>query len=121
VGRSITGCPTGVAPGRLKMVLSCKFDLSMYRVDPCGGKRYSGRRDYLFRSPWMALTAVVVVEVLCPAVSSAQQITASQVPVRVKAGVQATFPGVKVTEWKLKAKDYEAEFTLNKIDIVAKF
>jgi len=43
------------------------------------------------------------------------------VPVPVKAGVQARFPGAKVAEWKLKGKDYEAEFNLNKIDIAAKF
>jgi len=68
----------------------------------------------------MALAAAVVVA-LCPAVSFAQQIAASQVPVPVKAGVQARFPGAKVAEWKLKGKDYEAEFNLNKIDIAAKF
>ena len=68
----------------------------------------------------MALTAAVVAA-LCPAVSLAQQITASKVPATVKAGVRARFPGVKVTEWKLKGKDYEAEFNLNKIDIAAKF
>ena len=74
----------------------------------------------LFRSHWTTVAAVVAA-VLCPAVSPAQQITSSQVPAPVKAGVQARFPGAKITEWKLKAKDYEAEFTLNKIDIAAKF
>lgn len=74
----------------------------------------------LYRSQWVALTALVVAA-LCPAVSFAQQIAASQVPASVKGGVQAKFPGAKVTEWKLKGKDYEAEFTLNKIDIAAKF
>ena len=68
----------------------------------------------------MALAAAVVAA-LYPAVSLARQITASQVPAPVKAGVQARFPGAKVTEWKLKGKDYEAEFNLNKIGIAAKF
>ena len=68
----------------------------------------------------MALAAMVAVA-LCPAVSCAQQIAASQVPASVKAGVQARFPGATVTEWKLKGKEYEAECTLNKIDIAAKF
>ena len=74
----------------------------------------------LFRSRWRALAAALITA-LCPTVLSAQQITASQVPASVKAGVQAKFPGAKVTEWKLKGKDYEAEFTLNRIDIAAKF
>ena len=73
----------------------------------------------LSRSQW-AVTAAVVAA-LCPAVLFAQKINASQVPAPVKAGVQARFPGAKVTEWKLKGKDYEAEFSLNKIDIAAKF
>ena len=68
----------------------------------------------------MALAAAVVAA-LCLAVSFAQQIASSQVPAPVKAGVQTRFPGAKVTEWKLKGKDYEAEFNLNKIDIAAKF
>ena len=68
----------------------------------------------------MALAAAVVAA-LCPAFLFAQQITAGQVPAPVKAGVQARFPGAKVTEWKLKGKDYEAEFTLKKIEIAAKF
>ena len=68
----------------------------------------------------MALAAAVVAA-LCLAVSFAQQIASSQVPAPVKAGVQTRFPGAKVTEWKVKGKDYEAEFNLNKIDIAAKF
>ena len=74
----------------------------------------------LFSSQWRVLAAVLVAA-LCPTVSSAQQLTASQVPAPVKAGVQTKFPGAKVAEWKLKVKDYEAEFTFSKIDIAAKF
>ena len=63
----------------------------------------------------------MVAGALCAQVSFAQQITASQVPGPVKVEVQARFPGAKITEWKLKGKDYEAEFTIHRIDIAAKF
>lgn len=78
------------------------------------------RVNTLFKSQWMTVAAGLAVA-LCPPVSSSQQITSSQVPMPVKAAVQARFPGAKITEWKLKVKDYEAEFSLNNIDIAAKF
>jgi hypothetical protein len=52
----------------------------------------------------------------------AQAVTANQVPAAVKNAFQLKFPAVKVVEWKIKSdKNYEAEFTLNRTDIAAKF
>jgi len=51
-----------------------------------------------------------------------QVLTADQVPVPVKQGLQAKFPSVKRSEWKIKSdKTYEAEFTLHGTEIAAKF
>ena len=49
-------------------------------------------------------------------------LTASQLPGPVLQGFQAKFPAAGQAEWKIKAdKNYEAEFTLEKTEIAAKF
>ncbi len=52
----------------------------------------------------------------------AQIITAKQVPPVVKENFQAKFPAIKRAQWKFKSdRNYEAEFALKGIEIVAKF
>src|SRR6266567_4056088 len=66
--------------------------------------------------------ALLVSTVCLGSVASAQVLTADQVPSAVKQGFQVKFPTVKLAEWKLKSdKNYEAEFTLKKTEIAAKF
>ena len=49
-------------------------------------------------------------------------LTASQLPAPVLQEFQAKFPAAGPAEWKIKAdKNYEAEFTLEKTEIAAKF
>ena len=67
-------------------------------------------------------TSSVILAAFLLGAASAQTIPASQVPAQVKAAFQAKFPGAKAAEWKIKTdQNYEAEFTLNKVDIAAKF
>ena len=48
--------------------------------------------------------------------------SADQIPQAVRQALQARFPTAGLPEWKLKSdKNYEAEFTLHKTEIAAKF
>lgn len=51
----------------------------------------------------------------------AQVVTSDKVPAPVKQALEVRFPGVKSVEWKIKDKDFEAEFTLKGVAITAKF
>jgi predicted secreted protein len=51
----------------------------------------------------------------------AQIVTSDKVPASVKQALEVRFPDVKSVEWKIKDKDFEAEFTLKGIETTAKF
>ncbi|HWX20734.1 MAG TPA: PepSY-like domain-containing protein [Candidatus Binatia bacterium] len=70
------------------------------------------------------LSAIVVllINVFLPLAAPTQVLPADQVPDVVKEGLRAKFPTAKRVEWKLKSdKNYEAEFTLKRTEIAAKF
>lgn len=55
-------------------------------------------------------------------VALAQVITSDKVPAPVKQALQTKFVGVKSVEWKIASdKNYEAEFTLEGVEITVKF
>ena len=88
----------------------------------CGGVSNPDWLSFKGEDEMRRALAIFLVTASLSQPARSQAVTANRVPAAVKKAFQRKFPAVRVVEWKLKSdQNYEAEFTLHRTDIAAKF